>query len=256
MDSIIETMPKYLCHYTSVDVLLELFTNINDDNFYFHASSVDFMNDSTEYMISKEHCCDIINEMQMEINLGIPYALCFSNSEDNIPMWKMYADSGKGICLMFDFDELNQYFERLKQSTKNVFNCVKFSYCRYEEKEIQNDNEKPLFAYNANYNNEQLKELMITDAFIKPKSFQHENEWRLMVWQDWRPSDSRKMLFKMKKSELCPYVRIPIPIKSLRKIILCPSASQSMENSVKYLSANYAERYYLAVEKSEITLKV
>ena len=38
--------PEFLCHYTSVDVLCKLFTEMENGKMSFHASSVDFMNDS------------------------------------------------------------------------------------------------------------------------------------------------------------------------------------------------------------------
>ena len=84
-------MPKYLYHYTSVNVLCSLFTHMRNEQFVFHASSIGFMNDSAEYSQALKHCSDFVDEKLMEIELGTPFALCFSEDSDSVPMWNMYA---------------------------------------------------------------------------------------------------------------------------------------------------------------------
>ena len=248
--------PEFLCHYTSVDVLCKLFTEMENENMSFHASSVDFMNDSAEYMTARNHCRDGVEEILMEEILGIPFALCFSDSENHIPMWNMYANHGKGVCLMFNFEELHKYFEILCNTKQDDFNSVKFSFCDYQEVNYKNEDEKPLFSNFEYPNTDELKKAITEDAFIKPLSFNYENEWRLMVWQSWYPTKKQKLFFKVRNDELCPYVKIPIPVDCLKQIILSPFASDQMIDSVRILIANFAPGHFINVLKSEISLKL
>ena len=247
--------PKHLCHYTSVDVLCNIFVDIKDEKMFFHASSVMFMNDSAEYMAARNCCRDGVDEIIMKDYLGIPFALCFSENEDIIPMWSMYAQKGKGICLMFDYNELSRHFENLRKNEKDVFNFVYFSLCQYKEFEYKNEDKKPL-SLDIDYpDTGRLCKMMTENAFIKPPSFNYEKEWRLMVWQKWHPSKKHKIHFKVRDEELCPYLKIPIPVRCLKQIVLSPSASDLMIDSVRLLLANYAPGHTIKVVKSDITLK-
>lgn len=248
--------PLYLCHYTSVDVLCKLFTEIKNDEFLFHASSVVFMNDSAEYMAARKHCRDGVEEMLMEEITGMPFALCFSEREDIIPMWNMYAKEGKGACLMFDYDKLKEHFNKLCNGENEVYNYAVFSSCRYQEVDYKKDLEKPLSLEMEYPDTDRYRKAMTEDAFIKPLSFKYENEWRFMVWQKWHPSLKRRILFKVRNEELCPFIIIPIPVNCLKRIVLSPSASGQMIDSTSLLRANYAAGHMINVEKSILTLKV
>ncbi|MBR6286174.1 MAG: DUF2971 domain-containing protein [Bacteroidaceae bacterium] len=249
--------PNQLCHYTSVDVLCKLFVGSKNKKLLFHASSVFFMNDSAEYMAALDCCRDFVTEIIMEKDLGMPFALSFSESENAIPMWNMYANDGKGVCLVFDFNQLKDYFESLQKSKKKgTNNSYKFSLCQYKEFKYNNVNEKPTSS-SLNYpNTNERREKMTENAFIKPLSFNYEKEWRLMIWKEWPSSDKNKILFKVRNEELCPYLEIPIPVKCLKQIVLSPYASDQMVDSVRLLLANYAPRNPIRVDKSNITLKI
>lgn len=247
--------PKHLCHYTSVDVLCKLFVDIKDEIMSFHASSVTFMNDSAEYTATMNCCRDGVEEIIMEEFLGIPFALCFSESEDIIPMWSMYAKGSKGVCLVFDFNQLKSYFETLQNKENGLFNFVDFSLCQYKEFEYKNGDKKPLSLDIDYTNKDRLCIKMTENAFIKPPSFNYEKEWRLMVWQKWHPSNKRIILFKVRDEELCPYIKIPIPVRCLKQIFLSQLASDQMIDSVRLLLANYAPGHTISVVKSDITLK-
>ena len=147
-------------------------------------------------------------------------------------------------------------FDILSYKEKHAFNFTRFSNCKYQKIDYEKEYVKP-FSINKNHiNNAKLIKEMTKDAFIKPISFENEKEWRFMVWKEWHPINNQKMLFKIKNEELCPYIKIPIPVKFLKRIVLCPSADNQMIESVRLLLANYAASHAVSVDKSKITLKL
>ncbi len=187
----------------------------------------------------------------MEHELGIPFALCFSESEGNIPMWDMYANHGKGVCLRFNFEKLYHYVCELTNKDEKK---IEFSKCEYKDVEFQ-ERYKPFNLDGVYPNTTELRKQMMASAFVKPKCFCHEVEWRLMVWQSWKPDEYHKILFKVKQDELCPYVEISIPSACIDGIILRPNANARLFEDVKLLLANYVGNY-IQIEKAEISLKV
>ena len=224
---------------------------MRNEQFVFHASSVDYMNDSAEYSQALKHCSDFVDEKLMEIELGTPFAFCFSEKSDSVPMWNMYAKNGKGVCLKFCFSKLKKHFDQLKEKDKRF---IKFDKCGYRDY-IPKEDDKPLCSQPQHPNITELVKKMTEDAFIKPKCFSHEKEWRLMVWQSWIQNGKQKMLFKERQDELCPYLEIPVAVECLEGIILGPGASEQMIEATKLLRSQYGGNG-VSVEVSDITLKV
>ena len=244
--------PSGLYHYTSVAVLCKLFTGIKDGNLIFHASSVDFMNDGAEYAISRSLCKDHVEELYTEIGIGKPFALCFTDSENNIPMWSMYANGGKGVCLKFSFSKIEELYHQLKAQGKTI----EFSQCEYSDISLPEETNKPLCADMKYPDTGQLWNEMKKAAFVKPDSFIHEREWRLMVWNSWESSSIQNILFKEVHDEICPYIEFPIPVNFLEEIILSPNANWQMEEAVKLMRYKYTNGKLIPVKISKITLKV
>lgn len=103
------------------------------------------MNDSAEYSQALKHCSDFVDEKLMEIELGTPFALCFSEKSDSVPMWNMYAKNGKGVCLKFNLDKLSKCINKLKESDERA---IEFKWCTYQEI-AATDQDKPLFAQSS-----------------------------------------------------------------------------------------------------------
>ena len=243
---------KNLFHYTSIDVLCKLFTDIKNNQLLFHASSVDFMNDTAEYLLAKRQCKDEIDEMVIEHMKGIPFVLCFSENEDNIPMWTMYANEGKGVCFKFNFEKLKTYFENW--SIREKRNAI-FSRCQYEKINLSEDITKPFCCSENRTDIDALWKEISQKAFIKPVCFSHENEWRFIVWQNVFPLKNQKIKFKVRNDELCPYIEIPIPGNCIEEIILKPKADDQLINATRLLLANYGGNG-INVKDANITLKI
>ena len=227
----------------------------SDKNFLFHASSLDVMNDSAEYAEARKLCPDPIDEIIMSYELGIPFALCFSEKDDSIPMWNMYAHEGKGVCLKFDFECINRYFDSFAEQEKYNNRYVKFSKCNYRK--IRSRTPINNKTGNLQYPNiALLREKMTKAAFVKPNSFCHEGEWRLIAWRKWDKAVACDMLFKESKDELCPYIIVPIPISCLKEIVLRPNASYQLLEATRLLKYLYGENNEISVNISSLTLKV
>ena len=243
----------YLYHYTSIDVLCKLFTNINKNNqLVFHASSLDSMNDSAEYKLARQQCKDYTEEFIVDNLKGIPFALCFSENEDNIPMWSMYANEGKGVCLRFNFGKLKEQFDHLNIKDKRE---SRFYFCKYQEFKTDEDEKKPLSSSNEYRDFDKIWKAIMQKSFIKPVCFSHEKEWRLLVWQSIFPTKKPIIKFKVRNDNLCPYIEIPISVNCIEEIILRPNADDQLIEATKLLLANYGGNG-INVSQANITLKV
>ncbi len=246
-------LPRHLFHYTSMSVLLNIVKNLKDGNFTFWASSLDYMNDGAEYMESRNLCEDITEEVIMDHFLGAPFALCFSEREDNIPMWHMYANRGRGVCLDFDFAKLSNYFEIMK---KKDCRTTKFDKCKYHPIE-----DKKMAMMDENYNNESiestgLRNTMVDSSFVKPTTFEHEREWRLMIWESQISYPNRNIKFRERNEAICPYVEVIIPANNLMNIIVGPCADSDSVESIRLLLGHSFEKNTIQVVKSDLTLKI
>lgn len=145
-----ELLPDIIYHYTSLEVLLQLLTNIktvNDEQcLIFHASNIFSMNDSSEFLHGYKILWDALKAFEKrngnkEYNLTTiwdnmgkgqeeceqmlinhiyqkheaPYVMCFSRQKDFLPLWSMYAQNGRGVNLGFARDNIRLRFNETRQ---------------------------------------------------------------------------------------------------------------------------------------------
>lgn len=248
--------PEFLYHYTSMDVLRNLLTynkNIGD-NMLFHASSVYYMNDSKEFKQSYKciESKELYEEVLNEVRSGEPFLISFSSSlenEDFIPLWKMYGDDGYGVCLKFDTQELTQAVKMF--CDKNNIH-VEFNYCSTT---LKHDPSKY-----ADSINERIKHIhdRIADirelAFYKHESWKYENEYRFMFFDE-LCNKYKNIEFKTIGHEIVPYMKIPIPISALKKIVVGPKADfEKSLRAITLMRAQYNGQYF-EIYQSKTTLK-
>lgn len=150
-------MEKYVYHYTSADAFVGMFSkedvNKVDKELIFWASSVYYMNDTSEMTILYDELIKIMPKIEKELNLsdillsevqstfflnnGVTvgdtikdlfyncifrnvYVISFSDKRDTLPMWSMYGKNGNGLCLVFDMEKLNSYLV-INHKTKKVY---------------------------------------------------------------------------------------------------------------------------------------
>lgn len=118
---------NYLYHYTSIDALMGI---IEKKEFWLGNTAN--MNDSSELMdftnriinvvmerlsssndpiaIINSNASDIIYDITQGIKNHYPYAMCFSYGDEDASLWERYADSARGVCIVFDIEKLYQLF--------------------------------------------------------------------------------------------------------------------------------------------------
>ena len=168
----------------------------------------------------KEHILisKILNE---EIDDLYPYIISFSECWDSLPMWNTYGNKSKGIAIGFNKEKLSQIEE------------YKFEKCVYESKEYEQyltENIKQIhsclhidsysISFSSGFDNNLLKQHYKFLPILKNKSYNYEDEYRLII-----PSkvvEKKELKFQTSDSLLKPYKEISIPFEYVTEIILGP----------------------------------
>jgi len=165
-----------------------------------------------------------------QYNYNIPYTVSFSQHEDKLLMWSMYANNGNGICLAFDENKLvdhNVYkfvipdIVLYKKEPQNLKKIIKKFYDMYI-KELENE-----IIINIIYN---LKRkywesmLMGISPFIKNEAFKDEAEYRIVYYQE---SHNNPQVYTRMTNRLnvIHYIKAKIPLEALHHIIIGPCAN-------------------------------
>ena len=128
------------------------------------------------------------------------FVLCFSEAADSLSQWRGYADNGRGCCLGFSKDDLEQYclatngVLQLKQVTylieegienairdaaKDILQSLK-GLRRFIVSEITKDNNHPDTDCLLHYNFDGMLEAAFIDSLqYKSFAFHEEREWRM-----------------------------------------------------------------------------
>lgn len=273
MGNIVHNNGCLVYHYTSLATLKKLLDGIDKGNFVFHASSIRCMNDTSEFIygfkelrrllpnieedlgvkeelrissiIQKEEknilqsWNEQFTDILMEGNLT-PFIISLSANGDNIPMWAMYGDNGKGVSLGFDLAKVyikqesndgipyldftkfrleDPHAFKIRQNLSNTHIAYKYSQMIYKgyldnARMLPSDYSLIKLQMNALY---QMS--MITSALLKHPAFRFENEWRVLGYA----RCLKDVLYKTNsKGELISYIEQRIPIPYLRKIIIGP----------------------------------
>lgn len=185
-----------------------------------------------------------------------PFILSFCRiNEDTInnelPLWTTYGNSGEGICMGFD-EGMFRFKENadFKYSAYNVAYLVENMTERLNNQDtifqmrthFQNEYEKYLEIVHAIHNEEDILDAMRTSiasmasfvgAFTKVADYEYENEYRIAVFPKRDMTIQKHIDFRLSVSNnLIPYICIPLPIESLKKIIVGPCVSDMTLNNL------------------------
>lgn len=171
----------------------------------------------------------------------VPYIISFSLKRDFLPMWSMYGNNHKGVCLKFNIKKIvNIPFER------SHFDFV--SYDGDKEYNIMEDHFKLLYEMQAKKPNkpktiEEKKEVLSTcclcvSPFIKSSDWSYEKEFRIVYNHNYEPeldNDFRYgVSYGIKMKRIQRYVEYPINSNALEEIIIGPLANyQVMEHIIR-----------------------
>ena len=203
-----------LCHYTSIESLYAILNGINNDNsenvyLTLWATHASFLNDLTEGRMLP----NVLRRLGVpentlyisELTQGYPFVISFSELEDDLNMWRCYADSGFGATIAFDKDEIE------KALTEIRFNSdAKLNKCQYilEEdliKKLKADNIEDVIK---DKNLLPLSRLISKQLIYKHQSFFAEGEWRIILY------DVLHQL-RCSSNNIVPYREIRIPTKAI-----------------------------------------
>lgn len=109
-----------------------------------------------------------------------PYSMCFSRLADDAAQWERYADSAKGVCIVFSTETLKKLF---------MFSMVQMNEAFYDTDFRKHDHYSILKYYiekntlnSFSERNGEIQNIIYTAVSHKHKSFFSENEVRLITF--------------------------------------------------------------------------
>lgn len=251
-----------LGHYTKINNLKYL-TDYCDKKAKLRMSNAYCMNDPTEgkrLLNLLSNCTNYNFELNDNKSLNI-YISCFTAAIDQLPMWSMYGDDGKGCCLIIDnvfFDYTTEEFEdetvlqnnvnknlnfvyRVAYITKN--NKIKIDSFKGDEENLENKINDAIKCLIGHLKKLIEDDLLKTDKNIieiicfaideirflfKDYSYSHEHEFRLIKYSEEPIVDDKLWIVPQL------FVEIDKELK-YKKIILGPKVEQ-VNRVIPYLN--------------------
>lgn len=273
---------RYVYHYTSLETLFAILGNYrkkeDKEGLVFRASNIFRVNDPSEMksgygivknflyyyeeekkipqelMLSEVYKNKIYEEKCINdyyskisrntIDIGaVPYVISFSCKRDYLPMWSMYGNQGKGICMKFDLYEIidNRINDPIigfvsydvKSGFKSLYEIIPFYYDVCLKSWIRNE-KKPTIEDKIS----ELSTLCLSvTPFIKYKDYKYEKEFRMVYSKHYGGDlatflDKKRLLLSFPVHEIVPYVEIPIYAHSLKEVILGPCIDAAILKNV------------------------
>jgi len=228
-----EFTEKSICRYTSLNTLYYMLNNLT-----FRMNGIAGMNDKSEvnyvdtYLngvekpLYKEHYNTIIAMNKRYISS------CTSiNRKDDLTLWRLYSEDGKGVCLVFNVRSRNlkkkMLLNRVKYAEKNGRN-PELEYLKAFKEEVER-----LTGFNFEF-----RKLGYWKHFFKPYDYSIEEEIRLLVIDDDSLSKvGSDWVITKDHGIINPYIDLALndgsfPIK-LSEIILGPKCPEKEVNLVQ-----------------------
>lgn len=250
-------------HYTSIDVLHNILKNYRKEGgngfIELWASSIYLLNDPLEMLkapdIIKSVLLDLEKVLHIDDSLKFSrvfdedidsikdrfrkllkrdkylFIISLSNNKDTLPMWSMYTNNGKGVCLCFDKGTLVDYFTQekdlqtelipvsydfnnLEQVTVDKLEVIYQQYITEMADEYIKDKENVIDMFHYYF-------MRVLAPLYKDPAYRYEGEERIICTQQ-RHDDT--IDFRVSSNGyIIPYRRIKIPAHSLKSVIIGPS---------------------------------
>jgi hypothetical protein len=247
-----------LYHYTSLEVIKCIFEDYTPENLYltFGATNCAYMNDPREISegidlikdaieniscpILKDRAkvildCENLKDMMLigsaiSSNLGVAYAISFTRNCDNINMWRMYGNEGRGVVLGFDSNQIKSENCDLSDC---IYNCEK----DYDSivNTLQEGMElffsklgQPLFDISQRDYDlvRSLEAIGVIAARIKNGIYSYEKGTRLIT-------NCKTSKFRVINDILTPFTIIKLPLDSLKSIAIGPDCDKRNINTLR-----------------------
>lgn len=278
--NIVHNQGQLVYHYTSMSTFKAIMEGVDDGNIIFHASGMHCLNDSSEFLYGFKEFRRILPAIENKIgNINdslklsctidsedlflngkwsenyakfllegnkTPFVVSTSAHNDNIPMWVMYGDDGRGVALGLDISNL---FKREK-TEKRIHNLVSLDelhalkivqnlsldhpaiiisicdYKRYLEEVSQMSNEEDIMRLKIIT---LYKMSVYASALVKHPAFKFEREWRIL---DMANKTSDIQYKTNAKGQIVPYIEIRIPKDKLCKLIIGPRCNSPHQKAI------------------------
>lgn len=191
---------KMIYHYTSIESACKII-----DSGIIRTTNIMYQNDKREmlqaYDIIKKYLNDLIYgdnsgdsvkkilrsfDFYKQYNFPI-FTISFSTKQDDLNQWRAYGNDGRGCCLCFKLDKINEIFEPISSDNINRI----FKRCIYEEEEIKeclSELKNRIILEGKNYipeiANRMNIEMFIDAPFIKHKAYKDESEYRFVFYSE------------------------------------------------------------------------
>lgn len=262
-------------HYTSLDTFLTILHGIDYKNgepiLHLRASRIDTVNDPTEMTIDKNKFLSIVRHYEENKNPNLrisnkiesmddekfheltknersdhlPYIICFSQNEDFLPMWSLYGDKGRGVCLDFSMPDILTKSILFQKSLYPYAPIISGDVC-YHTDEIS---DAILRAIELNYPKTEgniedsiANMYLAASPFIKDSSYEYENEFRICVF-----NFVKKEIGIMYDSEKT-YIDYYIPVCFLKTVTL---GAKLCSSTTSELLGDYFTKKKLQIEIKE-----
>lgn len=242
--------PSSLYHYTSLETLFAIINNINNDdpnNVYFtlRATHASFLNDDTEGKLLPNvlHDLGVIDSTLLILQSlqGYPFVCSLSELDDDLNMWRCYANDGKGVAIGLSYSELKALFNEKIEKIKYVSNEELKRALISEEilQMLQKEDTSP------------LSRLLNKALYFKHPSFSAEKEWRIA-------DHSLEQGFGVSNGFIKPYIELRIPTSAIESITLGPKCEYTKNRFSLYRmlksKISPSEQNKLQIIKSQVPL--
>lgn len=234
------SLPPTLYHYTTMGALFKIIDGIKENNNHYNfelfATHYRFVNDPTEYKFV-DNCVykaiqkyeelekkdNAVSEAYKKYSLELdsefenPFVVSLSGVKDDLAMWRMYGDNGRGVAIGVNSTNIANTF-------KKFLNCDYFDESSLVKRFINNGVAKVYYKFIEDLSKNSVKSqsheiecLQQMRIFSKHCCYSVENEWRIVRFANLRQCEYREV-----NGVIVPYLRIPIDFEFLKEIVLGP----------------------------------
>ncbi len=255
--------PQRLYHYTTLSSFNEILKSEE-----LHASSVLFLNDSSEFTTARAATLDVLDDCARRgaaplrpyydtfrsvlahyLPASTLFVVALSAARDDLSQWRAYGGDGRGIALGF----MRVHLARRLQADGHLL-----AECVYHHDDLArraltfvNQQARDLSSRGFDPTRASLDFLEAFQRFaprFKNGAFAAEAEWRIILGP---PKVANTVQFKAAGSYLRPFRALPFPRSSFFTVVLGPSATPDLAR-LSIQERLQASRYAFAPELSSI----
>lgn len=221
-----------LYHYTTLETLLAILQNSmvlsNSEGRFLvlRATHAYYLNDSKEAKLLIDALIKIGIPRHVIATCGLlngyPYVFSLSEKNDDLNMWRGYANDAGGVSIGFD-DSVFISLEKWNESSSDTYFFVKCEYVTSEDLANSlklNSSIQQWFKENTGdvdcFESTTISRILLDAMKYKHETFCEEGEWRVVI------NSSFDEKYRATSSTLVPYKEFLIPISSIKSVTIGP----------------------------------